>query len=44
MRKGVVVLGVVVVAGLSIAVYSHGTASADKDLKTVAVVRGPITE
>jgi HlyD family secretion protein len=45
MRKGLIGLTILVAAaGLSIAVYSHGNASADKAFKTVAVTRGPVTE
>jgi HlyD family secretion protein len=45
MRKGLIGGAVLVVAaGASIAVYSHGTGSGDKAFKTVAVSRGPVTE
>jgi HlyD family secretion protein len=45
MRKSVIGVGVVVLlAGLSIAVYSYTNGSGDKGFKTVAVSRGGVTE
>ena len=45
MRKGMIWLGAVfVAAGLSVAVYSHATASREKSFKTVPVARGPVVE
>jgi HlyD family secretion protein len=45
MRKGLVGVGVVVIAGgLSAALYSHNQSKKDKGFKTVEVVRGTVVE
>ena len=44
MRKAVIVGGVVVLAGVSAALYSRSISHKDKDYKTVAVTRGPVVE
>src|SRR5439155_4634244 len=44
MRKAVIVGGAVALAGVSAALYSRSISQKDKGYKTVAVVRGPVTE